>query len=614
LQYAQAYHSLTFSIDGYSMGQWTYNTGLNKATYPISAGSHRFEWVYDRGAVTENTGAVAVSIDDIAFPELTTTATPGGGAYSSSQDVVLTVNDTATIYYTTDGSTPTTSSTVYSGPINISATTTLKFFAISNYGQENIQTANYQIGLITTATPKGGIYRSAQSVTLTPNDTATVHYTTDGSTPTTASTIYTGPVNISSTTTLRFFAVGNIGQEGVNSINYLFPVSSTSVAFDSPVQISLPYPAWSIATADYNQDGKADLAVANYNQNTVTAYRGNGDGTFTSDQEIGVGSQPTSVTFGIVNGYDTLLDIVAANNGSGTVSLLLGNGINSFSNAPSYAPGAGTTSAAVGHFRNAGPPDLAVTNYNTGYLNIYFGQGQGVFNPGPSYYVGTGAMSVVKGYFNNDTKEDLALVNYDTGVLTILTGNGDGSFNIMNTYNNYPYARSVSAGDINGDGKSDLVVVSDAPAGSAMVTIFLGNNDGTFYQAYQFTQPQSTCSAAIADFNGDGMADLAMVNRNTNTLTMLFQSISFGVPVRINPNSPIFYPTVQAALTDAQDGEILETLAGDLYENLSLDRDVHVTLRGGVSGSFGSVSGYTTLHGTLTISSGSLVAENLIII
>jgi len=77
-----------------------------------------------------------------------TTANPAGGTFTSAQNVTLTANETATIYYTTNGSTPTTSSAVYSSPINISSTTTLKFFAKDTAGNsEAVKTQTYTINI-----------------------------------------------------------------------------------------------------------------------------------------------------------------------------------------------------------------------------------------------------------------------------------------------------------------------------------------------------------------------------------------------------------------------------------------------------------------------------------
>src|SRR5882724_2277811 len=135
------------------------------------------------------------------------TFSPAPGVYTQPQSVTL--NDAtsgATMYYTLDGSMPTTASTRYTGPISVTRTTTVKAIAsASGMTDSDVASATYTI-LIKVApptfSPAPGVYTQPQSVTL--NDAtsgATIYYTTDGSTPTTASTRYTGPVLVTSTTT-----------------------------------------------------------------------------------------------------------------------------------------------------------------------------------------------------------------------------------------------------------------------------------------------------------------------------------------------------------------------------------------------------------------------------
>ncbi|MBM2838419.1 MAG: hypothetical protein HW415_1044 [Deltaproteobacteria bacterium] len=148
-----------------------------------------------------------------------TTASPPAGAYTSAQTVTLTANETATIYYTTDGITaPTTSSTVYTSPIVINSTTILKFFAKDVAGNsETLQSLTYTISTLdttpptTVASPTGGKYTGTQTVALTANEPATIYYTTNGTDPTTSSTVYTAPISIAATTTLKFYAVDTAG-------------------------------------------------------------------------------------------------------------------------------------------------------------------------------------------------------------------------------------------------------------------------------------------------------------------------------------------------------------------------------------------------------------------
>ena len=147
----------------------------------------------------------------------TPTFSPAAGTFTSAQTV--TISDTtsgASIYYTTNGTTPTTSSTLYSAPIAISATTTIEAIASDapTYTNSNVATATFTINLPAAATPTfspaPGTFTSAQSVMLADTTTgASIYYTTNGSTPTTASTLYSPstPIAVSSTTTINAIAV-----------------------------------------------------------------------------------------------------------------------------------------------------------------------------------------------------------------------------------------------------------------------------------------------------------------------------------------------------------------------------------------------------------------------
>ncbi|HZP60714.1 MAG TPA: TIM-barrel domain-containing protein, partial [Opitutaceae bacterium] len=158
----------------------------------------------------------------------------------------------ATIRYTTNGSTPSeTNGTVYSGPVIISSSTTLEAIAYeSGMTDSAVTTANYTIGTVggqvaaPVFSPGGGTYGSAQRVSIsTSTGGATIRYTTDGSTPSeTAGTVYSGPVNISSSGTLKAIAYeSGMTDSTVTSANYTINTGGTGTPNGNPI---LP-PKWS---------------------------------------------------------------------------------------------------------------------------------------------------------------------------------------------------------------------------------------------------------------------------------------------------------------------------------------------------------------------------------
>jgi LysM repeat protein len=180
----------------------------------------------------------SVTALDYTAAGLTTAAaptfSPAAGSYATSQSVTIgDATSGATIYYTTNGTTPTTSSAVYSGPLTVSATETLEAIAVATgYSNSPVATAAYTIAPTLPApafSPAAGSYSTTQSVTVSDSTAgATIYYTTNGTTPTTSSTKYTGAITVSATETLEAIAVeaGYTNSEAVTAA-YAFPPDFT---------------------------------------------------------------------------------------------------------------------------------------------------------------------------------------------------------------------------------------------------------------------------------------------------------------------------------------------------------------------------------------------------
>ena len=223
---------------------------------------------YSPTASSSSSTAMSVDTMTVAFKSglqapaaATPTFSPLPGTYTTAQSVSLTdTTPGATIYYTTNGTTPTTSSTVYnpSSPIAVTASTTIEAMAAaSGYNNSAVASGAYVLSLPAAATPTfsplPGTYTTAQSVSLTDTTPgATIHYTTNGTTPTTSSTVYnpSSPIAVTASTTIEAMAAASgynnsavasgvyVISNGTPSVNYSTGFTSTGMALNGNAALS----------------------------------------------------------------------------------------------------------------------------------------------------------------------------------------------------------------------------------------------------------------------------------------------------------------------------------------------------------------------------------------
>jgi hypothetical protein len=302
-----------------------------------------------------------------------------------------------------------------------------------------------------------------------------------------------------------------VANEGSNNVSIL--LGKCDGTFQAAVDYGAGSNPSSVAVGDFRDDGKLDLVVANDGSDNVSILLGNGDGTFQAAVNYGVGSAPTSVAVGDFNG-DGKLDLAVVNELSNNFSILLGNGDGTFQAAVNYGAGLSLFSVAVGDFNGDGKLDLAVASGGSDYVSVLLGNGDGTFKTAVQYVAGLEPISVAVADFNGDGKLDLAVANYESNNVSILLGKGDGTFQAAVDYGigteNYPATPgSVAVGDFNGDGKLDLVVGGVESDNVSVVSVLLGNGDGTFQAAVNYGAGAGQTSVAVGDFNGDGRLDLA---------------------------------------------------------------------------------------------------------
>jgi hypothetical protein len=172
---------------------------------------------------------------------------------------------------------------------------------------------------------------------------------------------------------------------------------------------------------------------------------------------------------------------------------------------------------AIGDLNGDGNLDLVVALGGTN-ITVLLGKGDGTFQAPVNYAAGSSPSVVAVADFNGDGKLDIAVGNIGDNSnpsMSILLGNGDGTFQPAVNYSVPCCPSSIVAGDFNEDGKLDLVVATDA------ASVLLGNGDGTFQPVLNYPAGSNTATVAVGDFNGDGHLDLAVANNGSNNVSVL---------------------------------------------------------------------------------------------
>ena len=287
-----------------------------------------------------------------------------------------------------------------------------------------------------------------------------------------------------------------------------------------------------VIAADFNNDGKLDLATADATSQDVSILLGKGDGTFRRAHQFSTTLGPSALAVGDFNG-DGNLDIAVAEYGFGpsAVAIFLGKGDGTFVPGSIYTAGISLPyDITVADFNGDGHLDLAVANNGSNAVTVMLGNGDGTFRRPYSYHAPL-AERVLAVDLNEDGHPDLAVLAYcgrnpkncTSGAVEVLINEGHGTFKKPLYFDVKGVGPDgIAAADLNHDGKIDLVVANNNFQQASTVSVLLGKGDGTFKPTVNYPVGAGPAGLAIADFNGDGNADIAVANTGSSTVSVLY--------------------------------------------------------------------------------------------
>jgi hypothetical protein len=374
-----------------------------------------------------------------------------------------------------------------------------------------------------------------------------------------------------------------------------------------------------LTQADFNHDGNLDILTGS--TTGVFVLLGNGDGTF--QQAVALSNVQSAQFFAVADFHlDNKPDIVVVD-GTGTV-LYPGNGDGTFQLGVVVSPA--QSSVVAGDFNGDGKPDL-VSMGSGSTAQFLAGKGDGTFQPAvalptiPLGNAGTLNATVLSaGDFNNDGKLDLAffapVTMQPTFEIGVVLGNGDGTFQSAFT-ESVPGPTSMIVTDINMDGNLDVVANN-----GFNISVLLGKGDGTL-QPFQLFGLGVTGGSAIsaADFNGDGLPDLAAISIGTPSPWLLFQVGSGAGSVTLSPSGLTFAAQLAGGssatqtITVTNTGSAAATIAGipvsdsDFTETNTCTNSLAAGTTCTITVTFApTTAGAKSGSLTVTLASGNLVA------
>ena len=369
--------------------------------------------------------------------------------------------------------------------------------------------------------------------------------------------------------------------------------------FQTPFFTFVGFQPTGFVTADFNGDGKADIATTGGSANVIEIFLGNGDGSFTQQPPITGFGYIGALAAGDVDGGGTV-DLVAA---SGTgIAIWPGLGNGSFGSPIPLKIGGGVNAIAIGDLDGDGLVDIAAGVGN--YAAVFHNNGNGSFFAAVEYPLTFTSNQIAIADVDGDGRNDLVSLYGQQyygvlGIVSVLIQKPDGTLQAASNFSAGNSSLGIGVGDFNADGKADVAVSN---SGDGTVSVLLATGDGSLRGIRVMTIPLNWSALASGDFDGDGLTDFLALN--ASSLTFLpsdgLGHLSIGSMTPVSLSNPTFL-----FAGDLNGDGKLDAVASDYNSQVAV-------LLGHGDGSFDPPTFYGTGFGSSQVVSGDFNGDGAV--